>query len=176
MSGLFEAELPSPREAVRGAQREQLLRAMLAVVAEKGFGTTTITEVVKRARVSTRTFYELFEDKEDCFLAAYELAISYVHGRIAAAGDAGLDAYLETLAAEPDLARVLLVEVMGAGRKAWERRDRALDERVSLLTRGTDRDVALALLGATDELARAHLREGTLPDLPGRREFLAGLF
>jgi AcrR family transcriptional regulator len=184
-AGLLASQLQSPREAVRAAQREQLLRAMLETVADAGFAATTITAVVKRARVSTRTFYELFADKSECFIAAYELATSYVDGRIAAAVDdagdaetfaiaeAALHAYLETLAAEPDLARVLLVEVLGAGRAAWERRDQALEARVDLLRHAIDRDAVLALFGAAEELARARLRSGAPAELPSLARRLA---
>src|SRR3954447_17720648 len=57
-------------EAVRASQRERLVEAMLDRVAAEGYPATTVTKVVAAARVSPNTFYELFDDKADCFLAA----------------------------------------------------------------------------------------------------------
>ena len=65
-----------PREVVAQSQRERMLEAMIRVVAKKGYAATTIADVTKAAGVSRTTFYELFEDKEACFLAAYD-----EHGR-----------------------------------------------------------------------------------------------
>ena len=72
-SGGFE---PLPRghhgltpEEVRSSQRERLLRAMLASVAERGYAATTVPQVVADARVSRNSFYALFQDKEGCFIA-----------------------------------------------------------------------------------------------------------
>jgi AcrR family transcriptional regulator len=187
---LFEQDRPSPREAVRLAQQQQLMQAMLETVAAKGFAATTITEVVKAARVSTRTFYELYADKEDCFLAAYDIGVDFLAGRIVAAVDAvdpperpaliraGLEAYLSTLAGEPDLARVLLVEVMGAGRRGWERREQTIDRWVTVFrqavararesdasVRLADQESGIAFVGAIEELARSELRRGEKADL-----------
>lgn len=55
---------------VRASQRQRLLRAMVESVAEQGYERTTVPAVVAAARVSRNAFYELFEDKADCFLAA----------------------------------------------------------------------------------------------------------
>src|SRR5262245_3026641 len=62
------------REQVRDSQRERLVRAMLGRVAEQGYADTKIADVVAAARVSPNVFYELFEDKEDCFLEACDEA------------------------------------------------------------------------------------------------------
>ena len=58
---------------------------MAQVVAEKGYPATTVADVVERAGVSRRTFYEQFQDKEACFLAAYDVGLAVVLGRIQAA-------------------------------------------------------------------------------------------
>ena len=63
---------PSPRSGRPGpSQRERLREAMVRVAAEKGYAATTVTEVVEAAGVSSATFYELFDDKEACFLEAF---------------------------------------------------------------------------------------------------------
>ena len=134
------ARLPSgrhglPRETVAASQRGRLLDAMAQVVAEKGYAATTVADVVERAGVSRRTFYEQFADKEACFLAAYDAGLAAVLGRIRetveadpAAGwreqaRAGVEAFLALLASEPAFARALQVEILTAGPAALERRD-----------------------------------------------------
>ena len=59
-----------PTEAVRAAQRERLLRAVIAAVAQRGFADLTVADIVRGARVSKAAFYVHFAGKEDCFLAA----------------------------------------------------------------------------------------------------------
>ena len=126
------------REAVVASQRARLVEAMAHVVADKGYAATTVADVVERAGVSRRTFYEQFADKEACFLAAYDVGLAVVLGRIAetagpagpdgrAAGwraraRAGVEAFLDLLAREPAFARALQVEILTAGPAALERR------------------------------------------------------
>ena len=57
-------------DTVRASQRERLIRAMLETVAEQGYEATTVPRVVARARVSRNAFYEFFDDKTSCFIAA----------------------------------------------------------------------------------------------------------
>lgn len=112
------------REQIVDSQRERLLAAIAEQVAADGYRATTITEVVKAASVSTRDFYELFEGKEDCFLAAFDVVRSHVEELIragaATAADwphqaiAALRAVLEFFAAEQALARVCLLEAVSA--------------------------------------------------------------
>jgi AcrR family transcriptional regulator len=112
------------REQILESQRERLLAAIVEEVAAKGYRGTTITDVVKRASVSTRDFYEHFDGKEACFLAAFEVVrdhLEQVLGAAAATEDrwpeqtvAVLRAALEFFAAEPDLARVCLIESVSA--------------------------------------------------------------
>ena len=63
--------------------RGRILDAMTATVAERGYAATSIAEVIKRAHASRSTFYEQFADKEDCYLAAYQLASDHVATQIA---------------------------------------------------------------------------------------------
>jgi len=101
-------------------QRAKLLEAMVQAVADKGYASATVADAVRLARVSRGTFYELFESKEACLLAAYRLGNEVLEERITAlvqdAGDwreelrLGVRAYLQTLEAEPMFARVHLLE------------------------------------------------------------------
>jgi AcrR family transcriptional regulator len=112
------------REQIVDSQRERLLAAIAQEVAAHGYRATTITEMVKLASVSTRDFYELFTGKEDCFLAAFEVVRDHLEEMVAAAAAdaddwphkviAALRAALEFFAAEPDLARLCLLESVSA--------------------------------------------------------------
>ena len=112
------------RQQIMDSQRERLLAAMAREVAVSGYRGTTITEVVKLASVSTRDFYELFDGKEHCFLAAFDAVRDHVEELVrSAAADqsdwphqviAALRAALHFFAAEPDLARLCLVEPVSA--------------------------------------------------------------
>ncbi|MCW2988568.1 MAG: transcriptional repressor BetI, partial [Solirubrobacterales bacterium] len=77
-----------PPEVVARSQRDRLLEATMQVVAEKGYAATTVADLTKRAGISRTTFYELFADKEACFLAAYDNAVDGLVRRIAVAYDA----------------------------------------------------------------------------------------
>src|SRR5215204_1386299 len=133
------------RDVVEASQRTRLLEAVGRAVAERGYGAATIDDVVRRAGVSKKTFYEHFADKEDCFLAAYETASEELFERVREAHEshddwldrtrAGIVAYLRWLAADPALARVYLVEVAAAGPHALERRERVRDRYADLMSR-----------------------------------------
>ena len=65
----------APRPVVREAQRARMLAAMVQVVAEKGYGRVAVADVIERAGVSRKTFYEQFSNKDDCFVAAYDATV-----------------------------------------------------------------------------------------------------
>src|ERR671932_1794815 len=73
------------RDDVLASQRERMIDAVAATVARKGYVATTVGDVVARAGVSRKTFYEHFQDKEDCFLAAFDTGVDLVLGAIHAA-------------------------------------------------------------------------------------------
>lgn len=108
--------------------RARLLEGMAEAITEKGYVATTIAEIVRRARVSKRTFYEHFADKEEAFLALYSALSDQTLAAIAeaAAGDApwgervdaSVRAYLELLAEQPVLTRTFLAEIQAAGPRA----------------------------------------------------------
>src|SRR4051794_27068145 len=111
--------LPQPtdaRAAVAASQRDRLLRAMADAAAEKGYANTVVADVVARAGVSRKTFYEQFPGgKAECFLASYDAGISglidllgeHVGGTrpVREEIDTMLGAYLGALAAEPAWAK-----------------------------------------------------------------------
>ena len=171
------------RDVVEASQRTRLLEAVGRAVAERGYGAATIDDVVRRAGVSKKTFYEHFADKEDCFLAAYETASEELFERVREAHEshddwldrtrAGIVAYLRWLAADPALARVYLVEVAAAGPHALERRE-ALRDRYAELMRerrvdGQPRlpiEVFHAVVAAVDDVVVRHIREHGAEELP----------
>jgi AcrR family transcriptional regulator len=162
--------------------RERLVLGMVAAVAERGYAATTITDVVRHARVSRRTFYEHFADKEACFLAAYDAVSDAVLADIAGTAEeaagresrilAGVDAYLRALAAEPAVARVFTVEILTAGPAALARRRAVLrrfaahiqDQVAAAIAEGAPAKplgdaAALGLVGGIHELVLATLEE-----------------
>jgi AcrR family transcriptional regulator len=124
-----------------------MLLAVAEAVAEQGYATTTVADIIARARLSRRTFYEHFADKEECFLAAYDTVVeqmlagvghSYEHAgthwtdRV----HAGLESFINYLVAEPAFARMCIVEVVAAGPEARGRRDAAMRVFIDFLEPG----------------------------------------
>ena len=180
----------APREIVLESQRGRLLGAMAAAVAEKGYANVAVADVIERAGVSRKTFYEHFANKEDCFLAAYDAGVDILVAAIdeavaapapdwIAAATAGTRAYLETLAANPSLARTFLVEVLAAGPAALERRSavhaRFAAQTASIIATARE-DIPelpelpayafLACVGAINELVTEELRRRGPEALP----------
>src|SRR5207253_3634227 len=131
------------REEVELSQRARLLQAATEAVAELGYVKTTVADILARAGVSRATFYQLFRDKEDCFIAAYELNAQFVAAAMAAeletvraAGELDpleklehvLGVFLAALRSAPALARVFLVEVYAAGPAAIEQRRASMEQ------------------------------------------------
>jgi AcrR family transcriptional regulator len=128
---------------VAGTQRARILSAMLEVVAEDGYIGAAVAPVTLRARVSRSAFYELFDGREDCFLAAFEWGVARMRGVV-------LDAYrprrpwrdrvrhalaalLALLDSEPELANACIVEALDAGSLVLERRALILEELIAAL-------------------------------------------
>jgi AcrR family transcriptional regulator len=174
------------RAEVERAQRERLTAAMAKVVAEIGYEATTVERVLQEAGVSRRTFYELFDDRQDCFLSAYDSAMRRVMRTVTDAYldcdapeeriEHALETFLQLLAAEPDLARMCVVEVFAAGPRARERRAEAMDHLAKLVQhalsdlRGDDkldRLSAQALIGAVHELIYLPVDRHDTASLPG---------
>ena len=146
------------REQVAHNQRERLIAGLATAVAEHGYQATTITHITKEAKVSRRVFYENFEGKEECFLAAFEVVAGHIR-ELAAEAVASLDdwprqaiaasrAVLVFLASEPDLARLCLVESQGASPAVAAR----FHEAVPLLEQGRgERERGRELPPSTEE-------------------------
>jgi AcrR family transcriptional regulator len=134
------------RGHVTEIQRARMIAAMIDVVCERGRSGATVAHVVSRSGVSRRTFYEVFEDFEDCFLAALDQSIARVGEYVLGAYDAearwqvriraGLIAVLEFLQDEPAMGRLCIVETLGAGRGVHERRLRALAPAIAAVDEG----------------------------------------
>ena len=115
-------------------------------MAELGYGGLTVAEVIVRAKISRRTFYEIFEDREECFLAAFDAALACVAEPVVTAyrGEgawrerisAALAALLALFDAQPALARLLVVDALAAGPVALERRAAVLDALVRAVGEG----------------------------------------
>src|SRR6266699_7333032 len=129
--GLPRGRSGLPAEEVRAAQRERLLRAVIAAVAATGFSEVTVADIVRGARVSKAAFYAHFTDKEDCFLAATREGGRLMTDRVATAGRhkparlsaeealrASIVAFLGFLAAEPAFARAFYIDMPAAGARA----------------------------------------------------------
>jgi AcrR family transcriptional regulator len=172
-----------PLEVRLEVQRERLLTAAAAVFSREGYARATAEAIAREAGMSKATFYEHFTNKEDAILALFDSSAQLVAERMAAATAAGPEepesqiraggrAFLEVLAENPDRAQTLLVEIIGAGPRAVERRDAMLDHFAALIEsenahahrkHGTPRfgpHDAHAIVGATVELCSRQLRLG----------------
>jgi AcrR family transcriptional regulator len=176
------------REVVEASQRERMLDAIVGAVADKGYAGTTVADVVSRAGVSRKTFYEHFRDKEECFLAAYDEGVEVLMAQIRAAGEDAADwqemmrarvrAYLARLVEEPAFARAYLIEVFAAGEAALERR-RSVHARLAKFGRELNvearkdfpempevpDEVFIAAFGAINELLSTYVSEGRTSEL-----------
>ena len=136
----------SGREQVAEIQRVRILAAMVDVASELGAGNATVARVVARSGVSRRTFYEIFEDREDCFLAAFYEAVLQIRACVLPAYEqrgswrskirAALAALLEYFDGEPATARLVIVETLGAGPRILERRRQVLEAIVAIVDQG----------------------------------------
>jgi AcrR family transcriptional regulator len=123
-------------EQIVEIQRSRLLAAAVSAVDELGYGDTTVAVITSRARVSRRTFYELFQNREECLAAVLEDVVALVAGEIAAAGleglawrervRGGLGVILGFLDRERALARVCVVQTQRGGIEVLERREEIL--------------------------------------------------
>lgn len=186
------------RETVVASQRGRLLDAMAQMVAEQGYAATSVADVVERAGVSRRTFYEQFPDREACFLAAYDTGVELMLGRLRAAvaavpasdwrarARASIEAAAEVLAAEPEFAWALMVEIIGASPAARDRRAAIMELFADiwrrLHRRGRRQDPSLpalppeafrALVGGLDEMVREVMRVDGAQALPRHADRMA---
>jgi AcrR family transcriptional regulator len=176
-----------PREAVTESQRNRIHQAMVEVVSERGYPETRVVDVIGVAGVSRKTFYELFDSKEDCFLAAYDVLLGNLLAEATDAFEsqpgtawaeragAALGALLEHLSQHPEEARFAIVEVLAAGPKALARRDAALRQFTGFLEAGRSETTvelpgitSLAIAGGINELLYSEILHGAVARLPSR--------
>ncbi len=135
------AAAPPARESISHAQiieiqRSRILAAAVKAIDELGYADTTVSDVTNRARVSRRTFYELFSNREECLIAVLEDVVALIAGEVARAGVEGLPwrervrtglwAILSFLDREPVLARVCVIQALRGGPEVLARRDQIL--------------------------------------------------
>ena len=179
-----------PLEVRQSRQRGRLFAAAAAVFARVGYADATAEAIAREAGMSKATFYEHFDNKEDCIVALFDAATDLVLDAMrdaAARTEAGdprtrvrttLGAFLGTLADFPDESQTLLVEIVGAGPRAMERRDRALEAVAKYLDELNAEDAergatprlasphdSFAIVGAVVELASRQIRTGVPGDI-----------
>ena len=164
------------------------MAGLVAVVAERGYAATTINDIVNEAHVSKSTFYAQFSGKEECYLAAYELASAEVMNLIVqAAGQdlppeeriqAASSAYLERAARDRATTRAFILEVLAAGPDALAMRDtvnrrfaevlrQLVDEHRGDDFRPLSEPAALLIVGGANELVLSAIVEDRFDELPG---------
>lgn len=177
---------------------------MVTAVEQKGYAATTIADIAKAARISRRTLYEHFADKEACFLAAYSMMADGVISAVVAAARAeteGMDrlnaasmAYLDSLALSPEVARSFLTEINAVGQAGVDLRCTVNQRFATMMSdlvsesvgdagtplpdgrylREFDTNMALALVGAINELVLQAIVMGPADTLAVRLARLAG--
>lgn len=184
-------QLPSGRHGllpsyVAANQRERILSAVVQATAELGYTDMSVEAIIARAGVSRRTFYEHFRNKEDAFLAAYDAAVhqqarcirrayfrqTTVRERLRA----GIRAYMQFMASEPELARMCIVEVLAAGPQAIARRNEAMrmfaeiiEDNIHELIPGCQRAALTSetIVGGIHEVVFSRILANRIDELPG---------
>ena len=178
-----------PLEVRLSVQRRRLFSAAADVFARVGYADASAEAIAREAGMSKATFYEHFANKEECILGLFDEAATEVMRTMALAADAagtdaptrwqaGTRAFLEMLAEHPEWAQTLLVEILGAGERGAERRDRILAAfahvldaeneraaRAGLVPRFASPHDPFAVVGAAVELASRQIRLGVPEDI-----------
>ncbi len=195
------ARWPVPRTAAPAAgdgvshaqiveiQRSRLLAAAIRAIDELGYADTTVSDVTNRARVSRRTFYELFANREECLITVMEDVVALIAGEVSHAGVEGLPwrervrtglwAILSFLDRESVLARVCVIQALRGGPEVLGRRDQILAGLAAVVDEGRLEGVrgeqctpltAEGVIGAAFAIVYARLLRGErkpLTDLVG---------
>jgi AcrR family transcriptional regulator len=178
---LFTKLKPGPgrsADAVAGHQRARIVRAMTELTADRGYAAVTARELTKVAGISTKSFYEHFPNKEECFLATHEtIARRIVRGVAASQIGAGerdervrlaFRALTRELASDPPAAQLLLIEAYAAGPAALAQARRAI--------RSIEARVEEGFRGAGDQPPAPLIVEGIVAGVAGvaRARLLGG--
>lgn len=189
LAGSFDRDLPGlPRgrgrlavDEVQDAQRDRILRAVISSTAEKGIASTTIADVVGRARVSRQAFYKQFESKEACLIAAIDAGIEVIVSNITSTQSstanlslheqlsAVIEKYLETCSSEPEFVRAWVVDLPVAGPAGVAKRNEYVELLADALLVGYSsksseapgREVFLAAIGGCNELFYRQVVDGS---------------
>ena len=175
-----------PRSFVVSNQRERILSAVAEVTRVTGYSAMTVEDIIARAGVSRRTFYDHFKSREDVFLQAYDAGAAQLADVVREAHDSAeglvdraagsLLALLETLANEPSFARMCIVEVLAAGPEALARRNAAMSWFAGLIDEDAKRALpksrrpppltAETVVGGIYEVMYARILRGEVAELP----------
>jgi AcrR family transcriptional regulator len=173
-----------PLEIRLPRQRERLLQAAAEEFALRGYRGASSDSISRRASMSKATFYEHFDDKEECILALRDEATQILYEALWDAAQtasedptermrSSIGVVLQTLADHPELTQTVLVEIVGAGPRATQSRDRILQVFAEMIDRENERAAALgqvarlrsphdamAVAGAAVELVSRQVRLG----------------
>ncbi|HXB65889.1 MAG TPA: TetR/AcrR family transcriptional regulator [Solirubrobacteraceae bacterium] len=193
-SGKLVLPRDTPRVQVEEMQRSRLLTAAAATIDELGYEQTSVQGITRRARVSRRTFYELFGNREACLVALMDEVVGRVERELEAAGlerlawrervRGGLWTILSFLEREPALARICVVQALHGGSRALERREAILARLAVVLDEGREEGergegctlvTAEGLVGGTFGVVYARLRGGDRRPLTGLLDELMGM-
>jgi AcrR family transcriptional regulator len=183
-----------PREVMVQHQRDRVLGVATEVIAKRGYNATTVDHIVSAAGIGVGTFYDFFDNKEDCFLQAYERIVARGREEVEAAirqdrpwpeqACAALGALLEEIAARPLDARIALIEIQTAGPVALARHEATLAVALPFLRAGRKSSPVAAELPETLETAivggvlwflQQRLMLGETEEIPGYLPELAGI-
>jgi AcrR family transcriptional regulator/DNA-binding MarR family transcriptional regulator len=156
----LRSELEQPADGSREGghvvemQRRRLLSATAELVYERRTANMTVARICDRARVSRKTFYDLFERREECMLATFEDGVARAREAVVDAVDCeangrgahgwrervrvGLVALLGFLDREPGIGRLLVVDALAAGEETLLARARVLERAIAIVDEGRD--------------------------------------
>lgn len=186
-----------PREFVAAHKRRRMMDAMAELCAEQGYEATKVADIVRRAKVARKTLYDNFAGKEELFLACFDTTVAEAEAAVDASCDAagpadgsawgprmeaGLEAFLAFVAANPAAAQLCVVSAQGASPVAADRYDEAVERFVTRLRdsapAGANRPQTLeeALVGGLAWIVHQQIRgagAGSAAELlPELREFM----
>lgn len=176
-----------PQEVVVAHQRERLLEAAADAMAEQGYAELTVRELVSRAGVSRRTFYQLYDDKLDCVFAAHEAAFERLSKVIVDACSsqaawpdkvvAAVDGALDLASQFPNQAHLIVVSSHTATEPKLANRGRAAHEQLAAVLSGGRQQgengrkpldlTEQAVVGAVMSIVGNRLLAGEADRLPG---------
>jgi AcrR family transcriptional regulator len=171
-----------PREMVVRSQRERLLAAVVRVTAAKGYEATSVADILEEAGVGRESFYELFEDKRDCILAAHAALVDHLEATVKAVYDEpgpwtgrvrkSVAAMLDWFAADPAAAKVTVVELAAVGSISRQRFQEDFQRFTRLLEEGRESSgpgrpqAAELAIGASLAKVYEEVVRGRTADLP----------